>query len=342
MLDYRHMLRMTDEAGMLQFSCLDNPNPRSGYTLDDNARALMVALHLEDSYKYARCYCNYLNQAQQADGSWANFCLDGKYSSTFDSEDSIGRALLACSLAASGPWPDIAQDCKDMLLAKLPQVMSFRSPRAIAYVLTALCKNDLPQSNAKRFNIISQLMNQLIALYQNCHGHAWFWFEDVLTYCNGILPQAMFAAYSVTADKKALRIAYDSLNFLNSILFRQGFLNIIGNQGWYHRNGKLSIFDQQPVDAASTVFANIEAYDTIGETEYLELAILAQQWYRGNNINAVSLYDPATGGCYDALTPEGHNLNQGAEAILSLLLTDILMEAQGSTESMGTVGGYLN
>ncbi|MDD2621218.1 MAG: hypothetical protein PHC92_11195 [Syntrophomonadaceae bacterium] len=326
MLDYRHMLHMTGDDGILQFSCLDMPDPGSGYTLDDNARALMVSLHLENAYPYALCYSNYLKQAQQSDGSWSNILLDKKYYSTFDSEDSIGRAILACSAASIGPWPDIALTCSNIFTSKLPAVFSFRSPRAIAYALLALCKGNLPLAKSKRQSIILKLMNRLIGLYQNCHGPGWFWFEDIIAYCNGILPQAMFAAYAVTSDKKALRIACDSLNFLNGILFRQGFLNIIGNQAWFPRNGKVSIFDQQPVDAASTVFANFEAYQTLREIEYLELALLAQQWYRGRNINNISLYNSSTGGCYDALTPMGINLNQGAEATLSLLLTDIVMK----------------
>ncbi|MEN6349994.1 MAG: glycosyltransferase, partial [Syntrophomonas sp.] len=141
-----------------------------------------------------------------------------------------------------------------------------------------------------------------------------------------ILPQAMFAAYAFSGDKKHLKIAHDSLNFLNSILFKEGYLNIIGNQGWYYRESKTSRFDQQPVDAASTIYANFDAYQIIGENEYLEMASLAHQWYRGRNINHLSLYNPQTGGCYDALTYQGVNRNQGAEAVLSLLLSDILME----------------
>lgn len=324
---------MTGEGGILQFSQLDTPDPQSGYTLDDNARALMVSLHMNNGYEYACRYSSYLREARRMDGSWSNFALGDDFSSSFNSEDSIGRAILACSLAVSAPWPDIGKSCADMVLDKLPQVLNFSSPRAIAYTVIALCKSELPGiSSQKRLEIISRLVDQLSALYKNYHGSGWYWFENYLTYCNGILPQAMLAAYTVTGDKSQLKIGHDSLNFLNGILFREGFLNIIGNRGWFHRDGKISRFDQQPVDAASTVYANFEAYQTIGETEYLEMAALAHQWYRGRNVHGLSLYDPQTGGCYDALTMEGVNLNQGAEAVLSLLLSDILMESFISSE----------
>ena len=327
MLDCRHMLNMTGEDGILQFSCLDKPDPQSGYTLDDNARALIVALHMENTYEYAQSYSRYLSLAQQTNGSWSNILLNGNYYSSFDSEDSIGRAILACSLAAVGPWPDIAQNSLSILQKQLPQVLSFRSPRAIAYTLVALCQGKIPFSDKQRLSFIINLLDKLINCYNNCHSPNWHWFENYLTYCNGILPQAMFAVYSATGNKRALKIGHDSLNFLNSILFKQDYLNIIGNQGWMPRDGQAACFDQQPVDAASTAFTNLEAYRAIGEAEYLELALLAYQWYKGRNINGISLYDPDTGGCYDAMTPGGVNLNQGAEAVLSLLLTEILMKS---------------
>ncbi|MEN6348369.1 MAG: hypothetical protein ABFD08_03080, partial [Syntrophomonas sp.] len=228
MPNYKHLMHMTGESGILQFSQLDIPDPQSGYTLDDNARALMISLQMENGYEYASCYHHYLRQAQCADGSWSNFFLGGNFASYFNSEDSAGRAILACSLAASGPWQDIAASCADMLLKKLPAVLTFKSPRAIAYVLIALCKNEIPGlNNRRRTQIISQLLSNLVLLYERYHGPGWFWFEDVLAYCNGILPQAMFAAYAFSGDKKHLKIAHDSLNFLNSILFKEGYLNII-------------------------------------------------------------------------------------------------------------------
>ena len=120
-----------------------------------------------------------------------------------------------------------------------------------------------------------------------------------------------------------MKIGHDSLYFLNGILFRDGYLNIVGNEGWYSKGGAIPLFDQQPVDAASINFACMEAYESIGNKEYLDLAKLAHAWYRGANIHSLSLYNEKTGGCFDALTADGVNLNQGAESTLSLLLCDL-------------------
>jgi len=338
MVDYRHLNAMTEQNGILQFSRLQTPDPCSGYTLDDNARALIVALSRDDGYELAGCYAAYLYRSQCLD-SWSNFELNGQFSSTFDSEDSVGRALLACCLGSTSQWPEIRKICIDMLVRNLPQTFDFTSPRAIAYTLAGLCKGEIPVFPEKLLYMIALLSNRLINLYQLKHDNGWFWFEDYLTYCNGILPQALFAAYSLSGDKKALRIGHDSLNFLNSILFRDGYLNIIGNQGWYSKGGCIPLFDQQPVDAASIYFACMEAYQSIGNQEYLELGNLAHAWYRGANIHSLSLYNTETGGCFDAVTEDGVNLNQGAESTLSLILCDqyaekiVQIQAKGECSS---------
>lgn len=328
MLNCNHLKRLTDEVGVLQFSRGDDPDPRSGYTLDDNARALLATLSMgEQGYPAACRYMNLLTQAQLPDGSWSNFLLDGKFSSTFDSEDSIGRAIIACSAATVSVWPDLALAGSQLLRNKLGAVIGFSSPRAIAYTLVGLCKGKIPCSVKQLHDMVNRLSASLIVLYDKTRRHDWFWFEDYLTYCNGILPQALFCVYSFNGDKKCLKIAHESINFLNDILFREGYLNIIGNHGWYHRQRSLPLFDQQPVDAASTAFACWEAYQCLGKNEYLYLAYLAYQWFLGKNIHNLSLYNKLTGGCYDAITEGGINTNQGAEAVVSLLLTDLLVDS---------------
>lgn len=336
MADFKHLIALTDNNGILQFSQRDWPDPNSGYTLDDNARALLVSIFSADRQEWAQCYASSLYRSQRPDGSWSNFQLGSRFSSGFDSEDSVGRALLACCIGTAGNWPELRKLCLDMLNRNLLRAFDFTSPRAIAYTLLGLCKGEVPIAPERLLSIISSLSNRLIGLYKAKHHHDWLWFEDYFTYCNGILPQALLAAYTVNGDKKALKTGHDSLNFLNSILFRDGFLNIIGNQGWYRKGEPIALFDQQPVDAASTYFACMEAYQTMGSQEYRELARAAHAWFRGQNIHKLSLYNPKTGGCFDAITAEGLNLNQGAESTLSLLLCDL--HAEGSMELQAESG----
>ena len=316
MPNYKHLINMTDEFACLQFSQENNPNLDSGYTLDDNARALLVALFMgEKGYPYACIFTRYLMQSQSKNGNWCNLFQNGQFHHTFDSEDSVGRAFLACSLASTCVWSDIAYCCNGMLQRAIPRLAEFNSPRGIAYSLIGLCKGNFPFLAEKYLHdLINALAWKLLKLYDSKRSRDWKWFEDHLTYCNGILPHALFTVYAFNGDKKCLKAAHESLGFLNDILFAKGYLNIVGNEGWYQRGGKLPVWDQQP------------AYQAIGLNEYLELAHLGHQWYRGKNVNGLSLYDQQSGGCYDALTRQGVNLNQGAEAVLSLLLSDLLLE----------------
>lgn len=334
MLTYQHFHKMTDETGILQFSRLDQPDPYSGHTLDDNARALILSIFMEEGQGLASKYLAFMDRCQQEDGSWSNLFIKGRYSSLINSEDSIGRALLALSIGNSrSNWEDIKNWCRDLLQLNLPRSVTFTSPRAIAYTLLALAIGNA----VKKVHTMTAMAEYLLKFYKNSKRAGWYWFEDYMTYCNGILPQSMIAVYEITGEKRYLKAGLETLNFLNDTLFRDGYLNIIGNRGWYHRGKAIPVFDQQPVDAASTAFACYQAYTITAKSEYLELARKAHAWYFGANIHGLSLYNENSGGCYDALTPSGVNLNQGAEAVLSLLLTDWLINT--ATNAAGSAIG---
>jgi hypothetical protein len=129
MLTYQHFHKMTDETGILQFSRLDQPDPYSGHTLDDNARALILSIFMEEGQGLASKYLAFMDRCQQEDGSWSNLFIKGRYSSLINSEDSIGRALLALSIGNSrSNWEDIKNWCRDLL-----QLNSFPTRPRISY-----------------------------------------------------------------------------------------------------------------------------------------------------------------------------------------------------------------
>lgn len=319
---------MTDDQGILQFSRLSTPDADSGYTLDDNARALIIALHMNNS-TLAERFARNLDKARRPDGSWSNLLLKGRYYSNFDSEDSVGRGLVACSLGSQSPWPKVSGPCSMIFSQYIKRLDNFTSPRAIAYGIVALARS---KPDSSRLALLQKLSEKLISLYQTHQDAHWHWFEDYMTYCNGVIPQSLMAAYQVSGDKKTLKVAHDSLKYLVEVLFRQGFLNIIGNKGWYQKGGSIPLYDQQPVDAASIALACNEAYQVLGLNDYRDLARLACLWYKGKNINSLPLIDPESGGCYDALTEQGVNMNQGAEAVLSYLASRVLMEQLSISE----------
>ena len=47
-VSYKHLKRMTDNTGIIQFANKERPLKESGYTVDDNARALLVAINMSE------------------------------------------------------------------------------------------------------------------------------------------------------------------------------------------------------------------------------------------------------------------------------------------------------
>lgn len=323
---------MTDSEGILQFSDKNKPLIDSGYTIDDNARALIVALDMESIYrdKLLKIYANFLKNAQTQDGIWYNLKVRDKFYSILNSDDSIGRGLMAASFAIDCKVKEVEDIMSQILDKFLLQATELNSPRTMAYVLLGISNLINVNKYADTDILLKKskiIIKKLIKLYKNTCDKGWHWFEDRITYCNAVLPHSLFAYYTITGDKKACEVAKDTLGFLTDSLFKRGFLTIVGNKGWWIKNKEMPLYDQQPVDAASIVLACLQAFIAIGDRQYLEKAKKAYDWYWGNNINGISLYNKKTEGCHDALTPDGVNLNQGAEAITSFLISHHLIYA---------------
>jgi uncharacterized protein YyaL (SSP411 family) len=112
-----------------------------------------------------------------------------------------------------------------------------------------------------------------------------------------------------------------ALQFLIGKTFSTDMYMPIGHSHWYKNKAKRSQYDQQPEDPASMILALSYAYRKTHNEEYKNLAKKCFSWFLGNNSLNKSLYDAKTGGCYDGLHPDRVNLNQGAESLISYLLS---------------------
>jgi hypothetical protein len=336
-LDFLKLL--TDDTGIFQHAKFATPKRKEGYTTDDNARALIVCTRYHtvrgdaQIEELADVYLGFLLYMQRPDGRLHNFL---SYSRAFmddaGSEDCMGRTLWACGTCINSR---LSQErkmlSKEILDKTLKWASSFKSLRATA--LSVLGLYDYHQAYPRDQNImlnVKTLADQLLDCYKRVSSNSWNWFEPYITYINGRLPHALFSAYDCTRDEKYLQAAKESLDFLLHIQMVEDNFLPIGNNGWYQRGGERAFYDQQSVEASCMVETALEAFRVTEDEKYRSAAQTIFEWFLGRNSQGLAVYNPETGGCHDGITPNGLNLNEGAEATVSYLLARLKMETLNS------------
>jgi len=325
-LNDRYVFRLTDDTGMFQHSKFGVPNPAYGYTTDDNARALIMSVLLYERYKKKEYldliyrYSSFLLYAQNAEGRFRNFMsYDRKWLEEEGSEDCFGRCIWALGFALSNKYTphDVKCALKYLLDKALPNVSLLSHLRGKAYSIIGLaCFDDMVTKQ-----LISNMAESFCSQYDNYRDGEWKWFENTVTYCNGVLPWSLFAAYRATGDKRFCSVAEESLDFLEGLTFKSGYFKPVGCKGWLSKGASPAQYDEQPVEACETALAYMEAYTATGKEIYKEKAKECHLWYEGKNSKGIPLIDKNTGGCYDGLTDEGVNMNMGAESIVSYVIS---------------------
>jgi glycosyltransferase involved in cell wall biosynthesis len=332
----KHLKNLTDNFGMIQFAKYTAPDRFSGYTLDDNSRALLAFTIHHSLFKdnanleFIQKYLEFIRYTMQKNNRMYNIMdYNRNIKQNGWSEDAHGRALWALGyLVSSRSIPKEFRKKGRIIFEKgLKVINSIKSPRAVAFIIIGLYfYNQEKKSNDIQ---IKELSNYLISLYFKYSDEEWNWFENYFTYSNSKLSEALFYSYKMTKEEKYLRVAKDSLNFLISITFQNDFFSPVGQNGWYIKNRHRPFFDQQPVDAASIVQTLILVYEITKEERYMKLANIAFEWFHGKNSLNQVIYDESTGGCYDGIGEFSINLNQGAESSVSYLLARLTLEEFG-------------
>lgn len=322
-----HLISLTDDTGVIQHAKHSISDWSTGYTLDDNARALMVAVKSYNLFKDAkslellRKYLSFVQYCQMKNGMFHNLVgYNRKFLDKIGSEDSYGRALWALGmLVSSDAYENIRAAAKYIFDNAVKNYKKINSIRAKAFTINGLHNYYKAYKHKDIKEKIRYLADSLVEQFNKYSSKEWKWFEDSITYSNGILPSSLFLAYDVLKNRRYLNVGKEGLEFLSSLVILDNKLVLIGHNGWYSRNGKRSFHDQQPVDAESMVHAFKVAWESTEEKKYYDNALLAFHWFLGkNSINQV-VYDEVTGGCFDGLLPDCLNLNQGAESTISYL-----------------------
>ncbi|MGB2984606.1 MAG: glycosyltransferase family 4 protein [Phycisphaerae bacterium] len=331
-----HLFTMTDDTGMLQHSIYATPDRRHGYCSDDNARALIVAsmawslFQDEQVLPYLHIYLSFLHYAQRLEGGrFRNFMsYDRRWLEEDGNDDCQGRILWALGyLISHAPNDSTKRLATDLFRGAVSQLDSLRSPRSWAlgilglhYYLRAF-GDDVEVRSQK-----ARLADRLNAVFAEHESDDWPWFEDVVTYDNGRLPQALIIAGHQLGRQELVDRGLRALRWLFEVqTAREGHLSIIGSDGWLHRTGERAQFDQQPLEPAALISACKAAYRASGDPHWLVEMRRAFEWYIGRNDLGLFMVDFKSRGCYDGLEASGVNENQGAESILSWLLSLLTM-----------------
>ena len=334
-----HIEKLTTEFGILQFSKFSQPDPESGYTLDDNARALinMVMYYkiYEDNValKLANTYLNFIEGIQKMDGwfnNYKNFELElTAQNGEVNLEDANGRALwsLGTVIGHRQTFPlemvSRASKCWDKAIERINDI---NSPRAIAYALKGLYHYHSTYKDEEINKKIVQLADKLLHHYNISSDGNWCWYEDYMTYANTVLPEAMMYSYLATNNLKYKKIAVITFDFLLSHYFMKGQLKVISNRGWFKKENERIFYGEQPIEVATTIIALDLFYEITRNKKYKEQLKLAFVWFLGNNHLKQIMYNPENGASYDGLEDKHININQGAESTLCFFKARLIME----------------
>jgi glycosyltransferase involved in cell wall biosynthesis len=348
-LNAAHLLKMTDDTGILQHAIFSVPNAQEGYTTDDNSRALIVSNALNEATQYgngvdyatlSHRYLAFLWLAFHSDtGRFRNFLgYDRRWLEDVGSEDSHGRALWALGTVLGHSRDAGLRGAAGRLFEDaMPAALDFSSPRAWAFSILGMQAylDWFPGDRAVQ-GARNTLANKLLSIYEHSRTESWQWFEKSLSYSNARLSQALILAGWRSENSRMIASGIESLEWLVATQhFGDNEIFVpIGSNGFFAEGHDKARFDQQPVEACATICACIETYKLTRESRWLEEAQRTFRWFLGKNDLQVPVYNAATGGCRDGLHPDRVNENQGAESTLSFLMALLAMQGETVTNAL--------
>jgi glycosyltransferase involved in cell wall biosynthesis len=338
-INLNHLKQMTTKTGIIQFSKMNQPDINSGYTLDDNARALVVScmyfkLNVDENILFdIHKYLNFIKFCQQPSGNFLNY-VDQDLNFTDQNnlvnlDDSNGRAIWALGylISMKKDLPDeIITKAKTIFDKSLVMISTVHSTRAMAFTIKGLYYYHSAIENSENIYLLKTLANRLVQMYKHESELDWEWFEDYLTYANSILPEAMLYAWLLTNNSAYKEIAVESFDFLLNQTFNINGIEVISNKKWLKKGDKAEPYGEQPIDVAYTIMTLSKFYNTLHFENYRTKMEIAFNWFLGKNRLQQIVYNPCTGGCYDGLEENNINLNQGAESTISYLMARLTID----------------
>src|SRR5438309_4211271 len=197
-----HLSRMTDSTGLFQHAIFTVPNFSEGYCTDDNARAFILAVLLDELEEQpervrtlATTYAAFLNHAfdPKTKRFHNQLSFDRRWLDEQGSEDSHARALWALGVGVGrSPHRSFQIMAAELFAQALPSVTEFTSPRAWAFSLLGIHEYLQRLSGDRSASQVRDTLTaRLMELFDRVAQPDWPWFEDVLSYDNAKLAHAL-------------------------------------------------------------------------------------------------------------------------------------------------------
>lgn len=346
-LNLNHLERLTDDTGILQHATFSVPNRHEGYCVDDNARALLLMLELPEEPRVVELQSRYLafltHSLNPENARFRNFMsYERTWLESEGSEDSQGRALW--SVGAVAGRSNIRAHAK--LASKLfetaaPNLLNATSPRTWAYsILGSVAYLERYPDSLAAMELLVAGANRLEKGFLLEATPEWKWLEKRLAYANARIPQALMLA-GITLNRPVLiALGVNAMEWLlEAQVSASGVFSPVGAAGASARDIGSVQFDQQPIEASSTLSACLTAYEITRQSRFLVAAERCAAWFRGSNVLGQSVGDLETGACYDGLEPTRVNENQGAESTLAYLASIVELAAVKQSQLRTVIGG---
>jgi hypothetical protein len=193
-----------------------------------------------------------------------------------------------------------------------------------------LSRLDADRLEPQARQLLERLVEQLADAYEQTATADWKWFEEELAYDNARLSQALISGGEALGRDDLVERGLESLRWLGDESgLEEAYLCVVGHKGRRAGEAAQGSGDEQPLDVAAIVEAELAAYAITHDPEHGRRAIRAFGWFLGRNRLQKPLYDFATGGCSDGLGSETPNENEGAESTLALHRAALLLDEAG-------------
>lgn len=333
----RHIIKLTDDFGMIQFAKFTEPDLKFGYTLDDNARALVAVGMYYSRFKspialgLARTYLGFIEHCALSDGGFANYVAHDKAHTAQNKAENLEDANARCfnalaATASNAAWPEEVRERANAVFRKQLRIKGADLPaRSLALYIKAFSRWLTVEKDEAIEAALRSYCDALVEMYRRNSAPNWQWFEDAMTYSNGLLPEALLVGYRRFKDFRYFDVAKIALDFLVSYSFQGEMCVPIGQNGWFRRGGEKKRHDQQPEEVMALILALKAMHDLNPDHIYHERMLQAFNWFLGNNTLGQVVYDHSSGGCYDGVGEQFVNLNQGAESTLVYFIARLVV-----------------